>query len=168
MHFKIYWWNGQSYCVFESGSIDPSLLAGFVLSCTCTRHFFSNTAFSHIQVPQLTSIGRMAQLSFSPWVSGSDFNSLSLLVYILWQITQENLVLNQDVILEHFNPWEWLVTNSSVSITPKQTHWGFRDKGNDHQLKKLLIVKQILLVSTIKMYREQCGGNAYWCYGVKG
>ena len=28
--------------------------------------FFSNTAFSHIQVPQLTSIGRMAQLSFSP------------------------------------------------------------------------------------------------------
>ena len=78
------------------------------------------------------------------------FNSLSLLVYILWQITQENLVLNHDVILEHFNPWEWLVTNSSVSIIPKQTHWGYKDKGNDHQLTKLLIVKQILLVSTIK------------------
>ena len=78
------------------------------------------------------------------------FNSLSLLVYILWQITQENLVLNQDVILEHFNPWEWSVTISPISIIPKQTHWGYKDKGNDHQLKKLLIVKQILLVSTIK------------------
>ena len=153
MHFKIYWWNGQSYCVFESGSIDPSHLAGVVLSCTCTRHFFSNTAFSHIQVttPQLTSIGRMAQLSFSPWVSGSDFQlSLSLLICILLQSTQENLVLNQDVILEHFNPWEWLVTISPISIIPKQTHCSYKNKGNDHHLKKLLIVKQILLVSTIK------------------
>ena len=139
--------------MFESGSIDPSHLAGVVLSCTCTRHFFSNTAFSHIQVttPQLTSIGRMAQLSFSPWVSGSDFQlSLSLLICILLQSTQENLVLNQDVILEHFNPWEWLVTISPISIIPKQTHCGYKNKGNDHHLKKLLIVKQILLVSTIK------------------
>ena len=29
--------------------------------------------------------------------------------------------------------------------------------GNDHQLKKILIVKQILFVSTFKMYGEQYG-----------
>ena len=36
------------------------------------------------------------------------------------------------------------------------------NKGNDHQLKKkLLIVKQVLLVSKLKMYREQSGEYAY-------
>ena len=41
-------------------------------------------------------------------------------------------------------------------------------KGNDHQLKKLLIVKQILLVSTLGNYREQYREDAYPCYGVLG
>ena len=39
--------------------------------------------------------------------------------------------------------------NSPYNITPLITHQGHENKGNDHQLKKLLIVKQILLVSTI-------------------
>ena len=34
------------------------------------------------------------------------------------------------------------------------------NKGNDHQLEKLLIVKQILLVSTLGMYGEQYGEYA--------
>ena len=44
---------------------------------------------------------------------------------------------------------------------PWITHEGHKDKGNDHKLKKLLIVKQILLVSTLEMYREQYGEYAY-------
>ena len=39
--------------------------------------------------------------------------------------------------------------NSPYNITPLITHQGYENKGNDHQLKKLLIVKQILFVSTI-------------------
>ena len=39
--------------------------------------------------------------------------------------------------------------NSPYNITPLITHQGHENKGNDHQLKKLLIVKQILLTSTI-------------------
>ena len=31
------------------------------------------------------------------------------------------------------------------------------------QLKKLLTVKQILLVSTLGMYEEQYGEYTYWC-----
>ena len=42
-----------------------------------------------------------------------------------------------------------------------KTHQGHENKGNDHQLKKLLIFKQILLVSTLEIYREQCGEYAY-------
>ena len=33
-------------------------------------------------------------------------------------------------------------------ITPKTKLEGHENKGNDHQLKRLLIVKQILLIST--------------------
>ena len=42
-----------------------------------------------------------------------------------------------------------------------KTHQDHENKGNDHQLKKLLIFKQILLVSTLEIYREQCGEYAY-------
>ena len=34
---------------------------------------------------------------------------------------------------------------------------------NDHQLKNLVIVKQILFVSWEKMYYEQKEEYAYWC-----
>ena len=39
---------------------------------------------------------------------------------------------------------------SPYNITPLITHQGHENKGNDHQLKKLLIGKQILLTSTIE------------------
>ena len=38
---------------------------------------------------------------------------------------------------------------SPYNITPLITHQGHENKGNDHQLKKLLIGKQILLTNTI-------------------
>ena len=34
---------------------------------------------------------------------------------------------------------------------------------NNHQLKQLLIVKQILPVNNLETYREQYGEYAYWC-----
>ena len=40
--------------------------------------------------------------------------------------------------------------NSPYNITPLITHQGHENKGNDHQPKKLLIVKQILLISNIE------------------
>ena len=45
---------------------------------------------------------------------------------------------------------------------------GHKNKGNDHHLKKPLIVKQFSLSAPQKMYREQYGEYVYWCWGVKG
>ena len=48
------------------------------------------------------------------------------------------------------------------------TNWSHKNKGNDHQLKKLLIFKQILLICILWIYREQCGEKSeedlkeYW------
>ena len=39
------------------------------------------------------------------------------------------------------------------------TNWSHKNKGNDHQLKKLLIFKQILLIYILWIYRERCGEN---------
>ena len=48
-----------------------------------------------------------------------------------------------------FNPQEWLASNFSLPYHPWIKHEGHESKGSDHQLKKLLIVRQILLVSTL-------------------
>ena len=42
------------------------------------------------------------------------------------------------------------------------------NKGNNHQVIKLLIVKQIPLAAPHGIYREQRGEYPYWCYGVRG
>ena len=44
-------------------------------------------------------------------------------------------------------PLKWLVCNSTLN--PFIKHLSYHDKGNDHQLQKLLIVKQILPVNTL-------------------
>ena len=72
-------------------------------------------------------------------------------------------------------PWsrEFPVYSSSSSkpLTPGVTSFYFlltisppshENKGNDHQLKKLLIVEQILLISIWETFREQYGEYAYW------
>ena len=61
-----------------------------------------------------------------------------------------------------------LASGFSLQYHPWITHKGHENKGNDHQQEKLLIVKWILLVSSIGMYGGQCRGYAYWCLGVKG
>ena len=45
--------------------------------------------------------------------------------------------------------FKWLAPNFSIWYHPWMTLQGHKNKGNDHQLKELLIVKQILLVSTL-------------------
>ena len=52
---------------------------------------------------------------------------------------------------------------SPNNITPKFKPEGHETKGTDHQLKKLLIVRQILLVRSLEMFREQYAEYAYWC-----
>ena len=42
------------------------------------------------------------------------------------------------------------------------------NKWNDHQLKKLLIVKQILLLNTVEKHGELYSEFACWFLGVKG
>ena len=46
-------------------------------------------------------------------------------------------------------PWLWLACNFSLQYHPWITLEGHENKGNDHQLKKLLIVTQILNISTL-------------------
>ena len=48
-----------------------------------------------------------------------------------------------------FNPYEWLASYFSSQCLCWIRHYGHENKGNDHQLKRLLTVKQILLVNTI-------------------
>ena len=47
-----------------------------------------------------------------------------------------------------FDLWEWLASNFSLKYHPWIKHYGHENKRNDLQLKKLVIFKQILLVST--------------------
>ena len=54
-----------------------------------------------------------------------------------------------EALLNSFIPLEWLASNFSVQYHSRFTHKGHENKGNDHQLKKLLTVKQILFVDTI-------------------
>ena len=51
--------------------------------------------------------------------------------------------------IDLFNPQEWLATNFSLQYHPWIKHEGHKNRGNDHQLKKLLIVEHILLVSIL-------------------
>ena len=48
-----------------------------------------------------------------------------------------------------FNPREWLAPYFSFQYHSWIKHYGYENKGNDNQLKNLLIVKQILLDSTL-------------------
>ena len=46
--------------------------------------------------------------------------------------------------------FKWLSSNFSLQYHPWITYLGHENQGNDYQLKKLLIVEQILLVSTLR------------------
>ena len=46
------------------------------------------------------------------------------------------------LMLKPFNPLESLTSNFFLQNHPSIKHWGHENKGNDHQLKKLLIVEE--------------------------
>ena len=54
---------------------------------------------------------------------------------------------NKAKVVQPFNPWELQASNFSLQCHPWIKHWGHENKGNDNQLKNLLIVVQILLAS---------------------
>ena len=85
----------------------------------------------------------------------------STLPGLFWGTFSNFITFGQKIIsillptLRHFTlqPLEWLVSNFSLQYRPWIKHEGHENKGKDHQLKKLLIVWQNLLVSTF--------GNVY-------
>ena len=67
------------------------------------------------------------------------------------------------------DPLEWPISYFSLQYHIWIKHQGHENKGNDNQPKdsKFLIVKQILLISTLGNVRWQYREYAYWCKGEK-
>ena len=64
-----------------------------------------------------------------------------------------NIHMDMYIFIKAFHPYDWLFR---ASIFSQQHHpwiklYNEKNKGNDHQLKKFLIVKQILLISTLEI-----------------
>ena len=51
-------------------------------------------------------------------------------------------------------PLQWLACNFTPLYHPWIINYGHKNKGNEYQLKKLLIVEQILLVSTLSNFKR--------------
>ena len=49
----------------------------------------------------------------------------------------------------------------TFNSSPPKSDYNISPESHDHQLKRLLIVKQVLLVSKLKMSREKYGGYVY-------
>ena len=69
-------------------------------------------------------------------------------IEVIWDLFGKLASLSQPIRLT-IDPWEWLASNFSLQYHPWITRQCHENKGNDHQHKKLLIVKQILLVNTL-------------------
>ena len=66
---------------------------------------------------------------------------------------------------------EWRAFNFflAIAIHPWMKHQSHKNKGNDHKLKKLLIIKQTFLVSICtESSMESMYTDARWCQGVIG
>ena len=61
----------------------------------------------------------------------------------------------------------WLASKFSSQYHWWIKHYGYENEGNDHQLRKFLIVKWILFVNTLKIGVEQYGEYAYRCQEVR-
>ena len=67
-----------------------------------------------------------------------------------------------------FNPQKWLLYNFFLQYYSWITHKGYENKRNDHQRRKLLIVKLILLVSTLKNVQRTVWRICILTLGCKG
>ena len=85
------------------------------------------------------------------------------LIFFYWILAPQLIIeATREINIVIVTCLEWLASNFSI-------HYPFwikckaqENKGNNHWCKNTLIVKQILLVSPLEMYQEQCGGNEYW------
>ena len=77
------------------------------------------------------------------------FMSLKRYYNVLLYIFDDNFLPNQQVCYKAMLTWALeLLGVTRIQYQPWIKHWGHNNRGNDHQLKKLLNVKQILPVST--------------------
>ena len=61
-----------------------------------------------------------------------------------------------------YYPWEWLASNFSLQYQSWNKHWGLENKENDHQLLKILLDRQVILLSNIGTCKWLYGEYAYW------
>ena len=112
--------------------------------------------FHHCIHTQTKSTLNSQSWNYNLWIPTSD-----VLSYILKYMYCMCLLLSPDcsffllfitfaVLLWPFNLWEWPASNFSFQYHPWIKHLGHENKGNDNKLKNLLIVRQILLASTLK------------------
>ena len=76
---------------------------------------------------------------------------------------------NNDYTHKPFNPLtpKWPASSFSLQYHPWIKHQGHEYQVCDHQLKKFLIVKQILLVSTLGKFIENSVENMHTYFGVE-
>ena len=86
--------------------------------------------------------------------------------FIIANLIEPALTLQSIKVALPFDPLEWPTSNFSSQPHPWITYEGHKNKRNDHQLKKLLIVKQILLVDTLRKSKENSTENIHTDVGV--
>ena len=97
----------------------------------------------HIKNPWLYTIIGKRQLTEGNCKQRRPF-ILHNLNFLRWKIPSLNLSLSYAV-----NPQECLAWNFSLQYHPWIKHSGHENEENDHQLKRIAIVQQILLISTL-------------------
>ena len=91
---------------------------------------------------------------------------LRYLAQTVWLFVSEGEKREETELLA-LDPYERLASNFSAQYHHWIKHLGHENIGCDHQ-RKLLIVKPILLVSTMGNVKKQYREYAYWCEGVMG
>ena len=94
-------------------------------------------------------------------ISLERFFAMFLLISLLTKTSLKRLP-------QHFDHKEWVASSFSIQYPPWVTHYGHENKGNDHQLKEFLIVKQILLVSTLRNVKRTVWRQCIQKIGCKG
>ena len=100
---------------------------------------------------------RIVQHAFSQvlWIMLADAQFLALAAWETWPIFEEGgggelgfQHVSEEMQHSYFPPGLLEITSRHVYLATNSVVCSYKNKGNDHQLKELLIVKQILLVSS--------------------
>ena len=118
---------------------------GIVRGSFCRRIWWSGR--SHEDMPSVKNNTHKSHYLNFPVPKKMSFHVLNIKFVITGKIFTTIVMC---LPFKPFNPWEWLASNFSSQYHPWIKCRGHKNKGNDHQFKKFLIVKQILLVSIIR------------------